>query len=70
MTPMRVRRPTVEDEVCVGVDTLTLWLSEVTFLDTRTDRSIELSVEDGRSSSGGFVVGQDVLLDRWSTADE
>lgn len=70
MTSTRTRRPTMEDSICDCKNTHTLWLSEVAFLDACSDRSIELSVKNGRRSGGGFVVGQDVLLDRWSTRDE
>ena len=43
-------------QLCDCEDTLTLRLSEVAFLDARTDRSVELVVEDGRRGGGGFVI--------------
>lgn len=52
------------------VETLTLRLGEVAFLNACSDRSIELIVEGCRRGGAGFIVGQNVLLDRWSTAEE
>lgn len=47
----------------------TLWLCEVTLLYAGTKCLVELSVKDCGGSSGGLVVGLDVLLDGWTAVE-
>lgn len=42
---------------------LTLWLSELSLLDSRLDGLVELSIKSGRRRDGDVVVCQNILFD-------